>query len=177
MRAGLTVAALLTTACVTTEVRSSPGPGALLALSPGSLGRELHLAQRVTVHRGDQTWAFDAQLEADAHVVQLAAFLLGQTVAKLSWDGATMEQSHSERAPDVVTPERILSDVQLAFWPAAAVREGLPSGYSLLDDGARRTVLHDGRPFVSVNVGDLARVELEHHAYGYRLTIESKEAP
>jgi hypothetical protein len=87
-----------------------------------------------------------------------------------------MEQSRSERAPEVVTPERILSDVQLAFWPSAAVRDGLPRGYTLLDDGTHRTVLHDGQPFISVTMGDGSRVELEHHTFGYRLTIESKEA-
>lgn len=180
MRPGLNVGALLlAAACVTAPVRPTPTePRALLALSPASLGRELHLAQRVTVHRGAQTWAFDAQLEADAQTVNLAAFLLGQTVARLSWNGVTMNETHSERAPDVVTPARILSDVQLAFWPAAAVRDGLPAGYSLLDEGPRRTVIHDGQPFVTVSASaDQSRVEFEHLTFGYRLTIESKESP
>ncbi len=147
----------------------------MLALTPSSLGRELHLAQRITVVRGAQRTTLDAQLEADAQSVNLAAFLLGQTVARLSWNGVTLEETHSTRVPQVVTPARILSDVQLAFWPTAAVRAGLPTGYSLEEVASTRTVLRAGQPFETVVTVSPERTELEHFAFGYRLIIESRE--
>lgn len=171
-------------ACVTarpTPPSGAPSDGLLLALSPASLGRELHLAQRVTVFRGSSTWAFDAQLEADSTEVLLAAFAMGQTVARLRWDGHALEETHSERTPDVITPARILSDVQLAFWPASAVREGLPAPFALEEKPGERLVRRDGAPFVSVRwleqTPTSSRVELTHLTFGYRLVIESKEAP
>jgi len=171
-------------ACVTARpipASGAPTEGLLLALSPASLGRELHLAQRVTVFRGSSTWAFDAQLEADSSEVLLAAFALGQTVARLRWDGHALEETHSERTPDVITPARILSDVQLAFWPADAVRAGLSPGFSLEEKPGERLVRRDGVPFVTVRWLDetpsSSRVELTHLTFGYRLVIESKEAP
>lgn len=169
------------TACAAARPCFPRGDGPLLSLSPGSLGGELHLAQRVTVLRGDSTWAFDALLEADALEVRLAAFVMGQTVLRLRWDGRTLEEEHSARTPEVITPARILSDVQLAFWPSAAIREGLPQHFTLDEGSGERVVTQDGRPFARLHsVGTppgWSRVELSHQAYGYRLIIESKEAP
>jgi Protein of unknown function (DUF3261) len=176
VRTALTMA-LLGAGCASLTPRptSVDGNSALLALPPASLGRELHLAQRITVERAGQRVVLDAQLEADAQTVNLAAFVLGQTVARLSWNGVTLEETHSSRVPEVVTPARILSDVQLAFWPTDAVRAGLPPGYTLDELGATRTVLREGRPFETVVTVSPQRSELEHLAFGYRLLIESHE--
>lgn len=149
----------------------------LLALPPAALGRELHLAQRVTLTRAGERFAFEAQLEADATSVRLAAFALGQTVARLSWDGQRLTETHSARVPEVVTPARILSDVQLAFWPEAAVRAGLPAGVVLEAAAAHRRLLQHGEPVVEVRYAgpgpDFPRLEVEHLVYGFTLLIES----
>ena len=71
--------------------------------------------------------------------------------------------------------------MQLAFWPSAAVREGLPEHFTLDEGPGERVVTQGGKPFVRLHyVGTppvWSRVELTHEAYGYRLIIESKEAP
>lgn len=170
--------------CVTTAPATGPAAGStdegLLRLAPSTLGRELHLAQRVTFHRGATTMAFDAQLEADATALRLAAFALGQTVAKLTWDGVHLEETHSQHVPEVVTPARIMSDVQLAFWPEAAVRAGLTPRFSLEVGPARRMLLKDGQPFIDVRyTGEAAvpsKVELDHVQHGFQMVIESTEA-
>jgi hypothetical protein len=175
------VVGLAFAACVTPpKPAPTPGDEALLALSPASLGRELHLAQRVTFTRGATSMAIDAQLEADSSSLKLAAFALGQTVAKLSWDGVHLEETHSQRVPEAVTPARIMSDVQLAFWPEDAVRAGLPAGYALQVTPARRLVLHQDAPFIDVRYTGTGpvfpRIQLEHVAHGFTLLIESTEA-
>jgi hypothetical protein len=133
------------------------------------------------VVRGDSTWGFDALLEADATEVRLAAFVMGQTMVRLTWNGRSLEEEHSARAPDIITPARILSDVQLAFWPSEAIREGLPEHFALDEGPNERSITQDGKPFAQLTyIGTppvWSRVELTHQAYGYRLTIESKEAP
>lgn len=147
-----------------------------LRLSPASLGRELQLAQRVTVVRGEERKSFDAQLEVDASSVRIAAVAMGQTIASLVWDGKTLEERVSAHVPPAVTASRILSDVQLAWWPAEAIRAGLPSGFSLEDGAAGRVLMRDGAVFASVTYEGSRLVRLTHHRFGYVLEIESVEA-
>lgn len=166
--------------CVTTPRPPPPPAEFTLRLSPASLGRELQLVQRITVIRGEERRSFDAQLEADAAAVRIAAVAMGQTVASLRWDGVTFEQQVSPHVPPAVTAERILSDVQLAWWPADAIRAGLLAGFTLEEAGATRVLHHDGAPWATVRYEGTApawrHVRLEHAHYGYALDIESVEA-
>ena len=180
MRAGVIfVLALWVAGCVTT-----PKPPAEaefgLRLSPASLGRELLLSQRITVVRGEERRSFDAQLEADAKSVRIAAVAMGQTIASLVWDGKSLEQHVSTHVPAAVTAARILSDVQLAWWPAEAVRAGLPAGYSLEEGSGTRVVTDEGAPFASVTYEGTGPawkfVRLTQQKYGYVLEIESVDA-
>lgn len=177
MRAG--VISLLLLGCVTTP-RPPPGPEFGLRLSPASLGRELQLSQRVTVVRGDERKSFDAQLEVDASAVRIAAVAMGQTIASLVWDGKTLDQKVSTHVPAAVSASRILSDVQLAWWPAEAVRAGLPAGYSLEEVNGTRVIIASGAPFASVSYEGAPPawklVRLTQQRYGYVLEIESVEA-
>lgn len=178
MRAGL-IAVLLASGCVTT-----PRPPAEaefgLRLSPASLGRELQLSQRVTVVRGDERRSFDAQLEVDGSAVRIAAVAMGQRVATLVWDGTTLVHEVSVHVPPSVTASRILSDVQLAWWPAEAIRAGLPAGYALEEVKGTRVVTQAGRAFASVSYEGAAPawklVRLTQPRFGYVLEIESVEA-
>lgn len=181
IRWAVPVLASVVVGCATTPAPRTEAAPVLLTLSPASLGRQLHLAQRISIFRGEGHWSLDAQLEAEPDEVRLAAFAMGQTVARLVWNGVHLEETHSTRVPDVVTPARILSDVQLAWWPEAAVRAGLPPGYEVTTSDGVRHLTHQGAPFADVRYegpGPIwSRIELVHVAYGYRLVIESTEAP
>ena len=178
MRAGL-IFLLLAAGCVTAP---KPRPEAEfgLRLSPASLGRELQLSQRITVVHGDERKSFDAQLEVDASAVRIAAVAMGQTIASLSFDGKSLEQQVSAHVPPAITAARILSDVQLAWWPAEAIRTGLPAGFSLEEEGGKRSLMKGGTLFAQVTYEGAAPawkfVRLTQVRYGYLLEIESVEA-
>lgn len=175
MRAGL-ISLLLIAGCVTAP-RPPPAPPEFgLRLPPASLGRELALSQRITVTRDGERRSFDAQLEADAAEVRLAAVAMGQTIASLRWDGHQLEERVSVHVPPVVTAARILSDVQLALWPLAAIRAALPPGFSLDEAAGARRLLDRGAPFATVTQVGEGHLRLVHHRYGYQLDIESVEA-
>jgi hypothetical protein len=165
--------------CATTAPPPAPPPELTLRLPPAALGSELSLAQRLTVVRGTERRGFDALLEADASAVRIAALALGQRVASLSWDGAHFEAQVSSQVPDFVTAPRILTDVQLAWWPAAAVEAGLPAGYALEASGTRRVLRRGGATVVLVTYEGVApawrRVTLQHLERGYTLEIDSVE--
>lgn len=179
MRAGLTAILVALTGCITTPKPMPTEEGLVLRLSPASLGRELQLSQRITVLRGDVRRSFDAQLEVDATAVRIAAVALGQTIASLNWDGKVFEQRVSAHVPDAVNAARILSDVQLAWWPADAIRAALPQDYELTESAGSRTILHRGSAFASLTYEGhppaWAHVRLTHQKYGYVLDIESTE--
>lgn len=178
-RAGLT-ALLLTLGCATTP-KPAPPPEFALRLPPAALGAELALAQRISVVRAAERQGFDALLEADATEVRVAAVALGRRVASLRWDGAALEADVAAQVPPAITAQRILTDVQLAWWPAAAVRAGLPPGYTLDDTADTRAVLRGGTPVVTLRYEGQPpawrRVTLEHLERGYTLEIDSVEQP
>jgi hypothetical protein len=170
--------ALAASGCVT--ARPAPPPGELLLkLSPRSLGRELQLSQRITVLRGAERKTFEAQLEVDEVSVRIAALALGQTVASLTWDGKQLAQQVSTQVPAAITADRILSDVQLAWWPTDAIRAALPARYALDESGARRVLKYDGVRTAQIDYTGTApawsRVHLTQLRHGYELDIESVE--
>jgi hypothetical protein len=173
-------AALLALGCASTPPPAPP-PELALRLPPSALGMELSLAQRITVVRAGGRQGFDALLEADAREVRVAAVALGRRVASLRWDGATLDADVAAQVPAVITAQRILTDVQLAWWPVEAVLAGLPPGFALDADAATRTVRRGGEVVVTLRYEGQPpawrRVTLDHRERGYMLEIDSVEQP
>ena len=164
--------------CVTTPQPTPSRPELLLRLAPATLGRELALTQRITMVRDGDRKSFDALLEVDADAVRVALIAMGQTLGTLTWDGKDFTSRVSTHVPPVVTAERIITDVQLAWWPVDVVRAALPPGFELDEVGGTRTLKKDGARFVTVTSTEgRQRVVLTQHLYGYALEIDSTEAP
>jgi len=174
------LAAVLAAALVLAACASAPSlpPDAtpLLRLAPSSLGRELAVVQQLDVQAAGQTRSLEVALEADADSVRMAFMQLGQTVARLEWDGRKLEQSLAPGWPKVVSAEQVLSDLQLVWWPAAAVREGLAPGWQLAESGQARELSYQGRAVVSVRKLGPDHVELVQHAQGYTVQIHTRGA-
>ncbi|MFZ6649486.1 DUF3261 domain-containing protein [Undibacterium sp. TJN25] len=154
----------------------------LLQLSPASLGDSFSLVQRLSFSRLDGAPAgaqsLDALLEADSDAVSLAGFALGQRILSMRWDGNAMQAQRHPRLPPEADPARILSDVQLVYWPAAAIRPALSEGWSLDETPDSRSLSHSGKLVVMVSYRTTPDrtgiVILENRVDGYRLQIESK---
>jgi hypothetical protein len=166
-------------ACATPRGRASAAEELALSLSPASCRCALSLDQRLTVFDGVNTHGVDARLEVDDASVDVALVSSGQVVGALHWDGTHVEARSASAWPPVVTPGRVLSDVQLVWWPAAAVRAGLPPGWVLEEEPLARRLRRDGLDTVSVRYEGTApawrRVVLEHRGR-YTIEIESVEA-
>jgi hypothetical protein len=147
-----------------------------LRLAPALLGRELALQQRITVHAPGHEQQVDALLEADAAHVSLGVVALGQVAARLSWDGVHLEETRASWWPPEVSGGRILSDLQLALWPADAVRAALPAGWRLDEAAGVRTLTDGGEVVAVVTRRPPDTVDIEQRRDHYRLTIESQDA-
>lgn len=175
MRAAVT-ALLLTSACVTAPRPTPQGPEFVLRLAPASFGGELSTAQRITMVRDGDRKSFDALLEVDADAVRVALLGAGQTLGTLTWDGRDFTRKVSVFVPEAVTAERIITDVELCFWPEGPLRSALPAGYSLEEAAGVRNVRRDGQPFVTVTSTEgRKRVVLTQHVFHYALEIDSTD--
>jgi hypothetical protein len=71
--------------------------------------------------------------------------------------------------------------LQLTLWPVDAIRQSLPAGWHIREDGLERTLLKGSTPMTVIQYDGQPRwsgkVELSNLRYGYRLTIHSVLAP
>ena len=83
--------------------------------------------------------------------------------------------------PDAVDGARVLRDVQLVYWPLAAVAAALPTGWAVVDTPAGRSLSFEGQPQVQIDYSGTprwkGRATLDNRREGYRLTIESSVQP
>ena len=145
-----------------------------LRLSPAALVRSLAQQQQIEVEAAGQLHRIDVLLEADATQLRLALLIAGQTAARLEWDGRELKHTSASWWPAAVSAERVLSDLQLMMWPAQAVREALPAGWSLEAGDRVRVLRHESRPIATVRYEDARHAELVQHAQGYRLRVVSQ---
>ena len=153
-------------------------PGRLgLKLSPAALGESISLQQHLTVDRNGKIDELDIALEVDRQRLDLVGLALGQRVLTLSYDGQILNSWRHPMFPAVVHSEDVLEDLQLVLWPADAVREALPVGWRIEENGRRRTLLAGEMPVTVINYtreqrwsGDIELVNLRYH---YRLIIQS----
>lgn len=171
-------AVLWLSACATVPREPARGGDVvpLLRLAPDSLGRELFLQQRLSVHAGGKAQSLDVMLEVDADSVRLAVLGFGQTAARLEWDGVEMRESHADWWPAAVRGERILNDLQLVLWPAEAIRRALPQGWTLDAAAEQRVLRQAGEAVVRVVYVSPSHAELLHERDRYRIVIESAQA-
>jgi hypothetical protein len=148
-------------------------PELLLRLPPSALGRDLALRQHLEVEVGGRRIEFDALLEADASELNLALLVFERPLARLRWDGVSLQSQHQPGWPAAVAAERVLSDLGLLLWPAAAVAAALPPGWTLSADARQRELRWQGEPVERVTYRSPSQVLIEHHQDGYRMTIES----
>jgi len=164
-------ATLVLTGCAVAPPQPREEPFSL-RLSPASLGGDLALQQRVTVTAMGRSQQMDVAVEADADSVRFAVLDLGQTVARLEWDGHAMKETRPAGWPAVVTGQRVLGDLQMVYWPADAIRSALPEGWSLQADEQGRTVRSLKDIVMRVRYPSPGTAELENIPGGYSLRMD-----
>jgi len=146
----------------------------VLRLAPASLGKSLSAVQHLDIEVAGQVRGVDAMLEVDEAQIRLAVLQWGQTIARLSWDGQTLDESLAPGWPRVVSGAQVLSDLQYVWWPSHAIQAVLPNGWVLHEQPRRRTLLHDGRSVLIIDaVGD-GTIDMSHLDTGYRVKIRTQ---
>jgi hypothetical protein len=148
-----------------------------LKLAPSALGESISLQQHLTVERNGKVDELEAVLEVDPWRLDLVGLALGQRVLTLHYDGQILNAWRHPLFPPEVRDEDILEDLQLILWPADAVRQALPGGWRIEENGARRTLLIGEMPVTVIDYSGEPRwngkIELSNLRYQYRLIIQS----
>jgi hypothetical protein len=157
---------------------TSPQPARLgLKLAPATLGASITLQQQIRVERGGRVENLQAVLEVDAERLDLVGLALDQRVLSLHYDGRVLQSWRHPMLPAKLRGEDILEDLQLALWPAEAIREALPPGWRIEERGRRRTLSLGDQPVMVIDYSGeprwIGKIDLANVRYRYRLTIES----
>lgn len=154
-----------------------------LRLPPDTLGARFSVSQRLHFSHADDAGAprtLDALLEVDAEALRLAGFAFHQRVFTLHWDGRELKEERVPQVPRELLASDVLRDLQLAYWPADVLRDHLPEGWALSDDGTTRVLSHEGAPMMEITRhGEPSwhgTTEIVNHASRYQLRIESEAA-
>lgn len=172
---------LLLAGCATPRERTAGASQAVAAsmpvlrLPPSALPGTLALQQRLAFRHGKRHDTVDALVESDGANTRLVIHAQGQVALRLDWDGKDLRQQRAQWLPEQLDGERVLSDLQLVFWPIDAVASALPEGWSLREDGKRRVLRQGEAVIATVDYPQPLRARLEQHALGYTLDIVSSE--
>jgi hypothetical protein len=176
LRALLTGLALcLVLGCAAAKPR--PDDPGLFLLLPSDAGAEVSVTQSLAFSRGGTHFEALAVLQVDKRAVALVGMgPMGNRMLSLRWDGKHLDQQRDSQLPAELPLELILRDVQLAFWPAAALRKALPGrAWTLEDESSQRTLSDAGVAVVRIRYFGQDRwhskAVFEHLAMGYRLEI------
>lgn len=138
------------------------------------------MMQRMRVHLDAFPKAYspdlDVAFEADASSVRLAVMQLNHTIARLDWDGIRIEQKFAAGWPKVVRAERVLSDLQMVWWPLSAIQSELTHGWTVRESDTIREFLHGDKIVTTVTITSSRSIELIQVEEGYRVLITTDGA-
>ncbi|HEU0153712.1 MAG TPA: DUF3261 domain-containing protein [Arenimonas sp.] len=167
------VALGLLAGCTPPATRPPADATPVFTLAPSALPGGLAEQQRLSFEHGDRRETVDAMVQVDAEAVRLVIHAQGQVALRLDWDGRQLAQTRQPWLPASLDGGRVLSDLQLVFWPVEALRTQLPPGWTLEDAGARRTLRDAGGTVAWVEREDADTRVLHQERLRYRLRIDS----
>jgi hypothetical protein len=179
-RATVTVLARVLTACA-----GAPRRLPERALAPPAAVPAREFQQAIVADYHGRRWQLIVAGRITAAAVELAALTPeGVSLFTLRYDGADLAVQRQLPARDGAAPQlppaQVIADLQLVYWPAAALNRAGAPHWRVDAAPGRRVLSLDGAPVerVSFDGDDPWRtpVHLEHLRYGYRLTITTLSA-
>jgi hypothetical protein len=142
------------------------------------------VVQQITAHwTNNKPATLLCVLELDKQHIAIAGLSNeGLSLFNLSYDGKKLTVDKSPLLPDSVTPEYIIADLQLVYWPVAELQKILPSPWRLVETrliaSLQRDLFYQDQKITTVHYSALDNqwaksVELINHRYHYQLNIKT----
>lgn len=131
------------------------------------------LDQKIVLEFQDEKTTWFTHMELTGHKLALISFgRLGNELFSTTLDKG--ELSYKGRLK-IIAPKRLLSDLQLAYWPQNKLRFVKAAGYDIKTRAGKRIISYHGAPYALVTFeGDKRwnrKIMIENKSAGYRLTI------
>jgi Protein of unknown function (DUF3261) len=168
--------ALATTSCATIDFQLAPSPEQSLPLAAPS-GPSRRIEQRVVVYWPGHAESYYCVLESDRRHIAIAGMnAAGISLFNLDYDGKQVRMEKSPILPPGFSPEQVLRDIQLAYWPSAEISNILPTGWRLKEQYASRRLYHEDKLVYEIQYRGSRRpwaasILLNNPPLHYRLTI------
>ncbi len=120
--ATLVAATLALAGCVTAPVSGGSAAARWPLLSPASFGGRITANQQLRAMHGEREFAVECAVDIDpARILVVGLLPAGPPLFTVSYDGERVTADSPRQVPPALSPERMLNDLQLAFWPTAAL--------------------------------------------------------
>jgi Protein of unknown function (DUF3261) len=179
------IAALIVTfllaGCTSQSTRPSSADASRPLLAPQTLGAERSASQIVRGALGAREMTINCVVTVkDGAMTIVGLSAMGVRIFTIKYDGQATSVENTLPIPPQLTPERLLADLQLVYWPLAALEKSLAAAGWQISESApgTRRLRRDTQLVAEVHyvgsdpwAGRSWLVNLEH---GYTLNIESK---
>ena len=109
-------------------------------LPPAALGESRTVNQILRVAHGEQETTLNCVVAANATQLTIVGMTaLGMRAFTIKYDGARVSAEAQAGAPQSMPPERLLNDVQLAYWPLPALQKAMANSRWEVNDVAPST--------------------------------------
>jgi predicted exporter len=152
--------------------------------TPADLGRSVEVAQLVTAHYGNKTFAFEAHISATPeHFLLVGLDLMGRKLMTIDWTKDKIFYETASWVPSQLRSENVLADIVLLYWPDTVVQKSLAmSGGKLIVKSGVRTVTSKGKNVWQANYQSKSKndpwsgqLNYRNLAWGYNFNVQSAE--
>lgn len=157
-------------------ITTNPKPLFPIASPQGPARR---IVQQLTAQWPGRVETMLCVLELDSRHIAMAGLTQeGLSLFNLSYDGKSLQSDKNPMVPEMVAPEMIIADLQLVYWPLAAMQKKMPKQLKLESGPNFRRLSEHGQVRAEVRYlsseDDWPRtVELTNFQYHYRLSIHT----
>lgn len=169
---------LLAGGCTSLPVRDAPSRP---LLAPSTLGADRAVSQVVRGAFGDREATLQCAVSVQGEEMTVVGLTtLGVRAFTLRYDGRAISNEQKLPAPSQLTPERLIADLQLVFWPLSALTDPLQAaGWDVTEPFAgTRRLRRAGRLVAEVHYDGedpwRGRAWLANLEHDYTLSIESQ---
>jgi hypothetical protein len=177
-RLALLVVLVCLSGCALVTSTSDFDPDELIPMA-SPLDPARRIVQQITAVWPDRQETLLCVLELDKQHIAIAGLSNdGISLFNLNYDGKTLSLDKSPLLPDSFTPERIIKDLQLVYWPQAELQKILPRQWRLEADNHHRRLYYNNERRVDVDYLQpdaiwVKSATLNNHRLHYQLHIKT----
>jgi len=138
-----------------------------------------HIVQQLSAYWSNRQETLLCVLELDKKHIAIAGLSIdGISLFNLSYDGKTISLDKSPLLPDTFSPEFIIKDLQLVYWPLNLLQKLLPRQWHLTADNTHRRLYFNNElltevDYVKPDAQWAKAVIVTNYRYHYSLNIKT----